>query len=72
MSKIVLLKGIIGRGINGVCEIRITTDDDIPLTNEIVSFKGEIKGMDLHFKDHPLAGQHLFTVKTKDILAIIE
>jgi hypothetical protein len=54
---IVVLKGIIGRGINGVAEIRITTDDEIDLTRPVVKFKGEIERMDSYWKDHPLAGE---------------
>lgn len=72
MSKIVLLKGFIGRGINGVTEFRIRTDDDINLSDKIVKFKGEILISDDYFKKHPLYGVHEFTVNTDNILAIIE
>lgn len=45
MSKIIVSNGIIGRGINGVSEIRITTNDEIDLTKPVIQFSGEIKEM---------------------------
>lgn len=69
---IVVLKGIIGRGINGVAEIRISTDDEIDLTKDIVTFKGEMPEYDSYFKSHPLAGRKKFTVKTENIVCLVE
>jgi hypothetical protein len=69
---IVILKGIIGRGINGVAEMRITTDDEIDLAKPIVTFKGEITGMDSYFSGHPLAGKRKFTVKTDNIVCLVD
>jgi len=69
---IVVLKGIIGRGINGVAEMRITTDDEIDLTKPVVKFKGEIERMDSYWKDHPLAGERVFTVKTDNIVCLVD
>lgn len=72
MSKIIVLNGIIGRGINGVSEIRITTNDKLDLTKPVIQFSGEIKEMDSYFRDHPLAGMRKFTVKTNNIIAVVE
>jgi hypothetical protein len=72
MTKTVLLNGFIGRGINGLSEIRITTDDDINLSEKIICFTGEIKNMDSYFNNHPLSGVHNFIVKTDNIIAIVE
>ena len=69
---IVVLKGLIGRGINGTSEFRIETNEEIDLTKPIVSFKGEIKRMDNYFSGHPLAGERTFTVKTENIICLIE
>jgi hypothetical protein len=69
---IVVLKGMVGRGINGVAEMRITTDDDIDLTQSVISFKGEIDYSDSYWKEHPLAGRRTFIVKTDNILCIVD
>ena len=69
---IAVLKGIIGRGINGVAEMRITTDDEIDLTQSIVRFKGEITGMDSYFSGHQLSGERMFTVKTDNIVCLVD
>ena len=66
---IVILKGMIGRGINGVSEMRITTDNEIDLTQPVVKFKGY---MDSCWKEHPLSGERIFTVKTDNIVCLVE
>lgn len=69
---IVVLKGLVGRGINGVCEMRIETSDKIDLTKPVVSFQGEMKRMDSYWAEHPLAGVKKFTVKTDNILCLVD
>lgn len=69
---VVLKGGFIGRGINGVSEFRIHTDDNIDLSKDIITFTGEMKYYDNYFSGHPFAGEKIFTVKTENILCLID
>lgn len=69
---IIILKGFIGRGINGVCEIKVETNDKVNLNDSVVTFEGEIKAMDSYFAGHLLAGKKKFTVKTENIICLVE
>ena len=71
-EKLVVLNGMFGRGINGMAEIRITTTDNIDMEKDVVTFNGSMEKYDEYFKKHPLYGKHTFTVKTSNILAIVE
>lgn len=69
---IIILKGFIGRGINGVCEIKVETNDKVNLNDSVITFEGEIKAMDGYFAGHPLSGKKKFTVKSENIICLIE
>lgn len=69
---IVVLNGFIGKGINGVTEMKIKTNDNINLKDDITTFKGSIICTDSFFKDHPLAGERTFTVKTDNIVCLVD
>lgn len=70
-SMFIVVNGIIGRGINGVSGIVIQTqhtltEDD--MYKSLVTFEGEIIGMDDYFPGHALSGKHTFHIPPKSII----
>lgn len=71
---IIVVQGMIGRGINGQAEIRITVPDNtiIDFNKPVNTVIGELKSYDTYFKEHPLAGKKKFTIPTSKIVMILE
>lgn len=77
---LIVTKGLIGKGMNGMSELIIHTDEDVEFKlkteDGLISIQGEIVGQDDYFNNaqngHILRGKRTFYIPRENILLLTD